>query len=149
MIDIDLTAWQHQLRLKKEAGNSYLYDPIREKWLVLQPEEVVRQLMILYLLEARGFNKNRIRVEQGLTVNRLSKRCDILVFDREVKPYLLVECKSPKVPVTQDVFDQIARYNMPLQVQFLVVTNGPVTFCSRMDYENSTYTFLPEIPVYP
>ena len=148
MINLDLTIWQQNLRLKQEGEKRYLFDPIRKKWLVLQPEEVVRQLMIQYLIEEKAFNKNRIKIEQGLQVNELSKRCDILVYDQEVQPYLLIECKSPKVPITQAVFRQIANYNLPLRVQYLVVTNGPATFCCEMNYEESSFTFLSEIPNY-
>ena len=148
MIDLDLTVWQDKLRLKREEDKKFLFDPIRMIWVSLQPEEVVRQLMVLYLLEEKTFNKNRIRIEQGLRVNGLSKRCDILVYDREVKPFLLVECKSPKVAINQTVFHQIANYNLPLQVQYLVVTNGPATFCCEMNYEEKSFNFLKEIPNY-
>lgn len=148
MIDLDLTAWESQLRLKQAAGGRYLWDPIRGKWLVLQPEEIVRQLMVLYLLGEKKYNKNRIRIEQGLKVNQLSKRCDILIYDREVQPWLLVECKSPKVPITQAVFEQIANYNLPLRVKYLVVTNGPATFCCEMDYRAESFRFLSSIPDY-
>jgi hypothetical protein len=148
VIQLDLTVWEKQLKLKKEAGVRYLYYPIRNKWLVLQPEEIVRQLMVQYLLSEKQYNKNRIRIEQGLLVNGLSKRCDILIYDQTVKPLLLVECKSPKVPITQAAFEQIANYNLPLQVKYLVVTNGPATFCCEMDYETRSFHFLSAIPEY-
>lgn len=146
MIELDLTVWEKALRLKREAGVSYLLDPIRSKWLVLQPEEIVRQLMVQYLIGEKNYNKNRIRLEQGLLVNGLSKRCDILIYDNDIKPFLLVECKSPKVPISQATFEQIANYNLPLQVKYLVVTNGPATFCCEMDYENRSFRFLSAIP---
>lgn len=146
MIELDLTVWEKTLRLKREAGVSYLLDPIRSKWLVVQPEEIVRQLMVQYLIGEKNYNKNRIRLEQGLLVNGLSKRCDILIYDNDIKPYLLVECKSPKVPISQATFEQIANYNLPLQVKYLVVTNGPATFCCEMDYENRSFRFLSAIP---
>ena len=148
MIDLDLTRWKDKLRLRRDSGVSYLFDPIRGKWLVVQPEEVVRQLMICYLLEEKNYNRNRIRVEQGLTVDKLSKRCDILVYDQAVKPFLLVECKSPKVSITQATFRQIANYNWPLRVKYLVVTNGLATFCCEMHYEARDFQFLPAIPDY-
>lgn len=146
LIELDLTVWEKALRLKREAGVSYLLDPIRSKWLVLQPEEIVRQLMVQYLIGEKNYNKNRIRLEQGLLVNGLSKRCDILIYDNDIKPFLLVECKSPKVPISQATFEQIANYNLPLQVKYLVVTNGPATFCCEMDYENRSFRFLSAIP---
>lgn len=148
MIDLDLTLWEDKLRMKREGGVSYLFDPIRCKWLVLQPEEVVRQLMVQYLLAEKNYNRNRIRIEQGLQVNGLVKRCDILIYDREVRPYLLVECKSPKIAISQAAFRQIANYNLPLRVKYLVVTNGPATFCCEMDYETESFNFLMEIPPY-
>lgn len=148
MIDLDLTAWQSQLKKKRENGQWYLHDPIRAKWLVLQPEEVVRQLMLHYLLEEKHYNKNRIRVEQGITVNGLSRRCDILVYDPEVQPWLLVECKSPRIAITQATFEQIANYNLPLAVKYLVVTNGVATFCCEMDYASRDFQFLSTIPEY-
>jgi hypothetical protein len=149
LIELDLTAWEKYLRLKREAGVRYLLDPVRNKWLVVQPEEIVRQLMVQYLIREKKYNRNRIRIEQGLSVNGLSKRCDILIYNKAVEPLLLVECKSPKVPIKQAVFEQIANYNLPLQVKYLVVTNGPATFCCEMDYKTHSFNFLSAIPEYP
>lgn len=116
--------------------------------MVLQPEEIVRQLTLLYLIEEKKYNRNRIRAEKLLHVNDLRKRCDILIYDTEVNPLLLVECKAARVKITQDTFKQIAWYNMPLKVKYLVVTNGLQTYCCEMDYDKHTYQFLPEIPVF-
>ena len=82
----------------------------------------------------------------GLTLNGLMKRCDILVYDTDFKPFLLVECKSAKVPIDQAVFDQIARYNLKFKVPYLMVTNGLATFCCQIDYTTEGYHFLSEIP---
>jgi len=145
-IDIDYSLFKNQLSLKKEAGKTFIFDPIRKKHLVLLPEEFVRQLVLQYLLLDRKYNKNRVRIEQGLKVNELSKRCDILIYDEDLSPFLLVECKSAKVKITQKTFEQIAHYNLPLQVKYLLVTNGLQSFCCEMDYKNQTYYFLSEIP---
>lgn len=148
MIEIDFLAFKSQVKIKIEKDRRYIFDPIRQKYLVLFPEEFVRQLVLLYLIQDKAYNKNRIKVEKTLQVNDRIKRCDILIYNKEVEPLLLVECKAPNVKITQDTFKQIAWYNMPLQVQYLVVTNGLTTYCCAMDYENQTFNFLEEIPVF-
>lgn len=145
-LDINFLNYQPQLKVKKEAGKRFIFCAIRKKYLVLQPEELVRQLTIGYLIDDRKYKKNSIHVERGLTVNGLTRRSDILIYDEEVNPYLLVECKAPKVKITQAVFDQIARYNLTLQVKYLLVTNGIDTFCCAMNYEAQSYRFLGEVP---
>ncbi len=149
MLELDLTQYQDALQLKTEGGKRYIFGAIRKKWLVLQPEEMVRQLMIQYLIREKAFNRNRIIVERGVKVNKLERRCDIIVYGPEVEPFLLVECKSPKVKVRQEAFEQAAWYNMPLRVRFVVVTNGIVTYCYGLNYEDRTFEFLDAIPGYP
>ena len=149
MIELDLPAFRKDLRLKREGERRFLFDPIRRKWLVLQPEELVRQLLVQYLMQEKGYNRNRINIEKGLKVNELDKRCDVLVYDRSMAPFLLVECKAPAVNVSQETFRQIAMYNFPLKVPFLLVTNGAVTYCCRMDYQLETFEFLDGVPDYP
>lgn len=148
-IDIDFSEYKQYLKTKKEGEKHYIFDPIRKKYVVLQPEELVRQLVLEYLVRDRGYSKNHIQVERLFTVNTRRKRCDILIFDTATLPYLLVECKSAKIPITQDTFDQIARYNLALGVQYLVLTNGITTYCCQMNHENETYQFLEEIPPTP
>ena len=148
MIEIDLLTRQGQLKVKTEAGNRLLLDPIRKKWLVIQPEELVRQLMILYLIEEKHYNKNRINIEMSLQVNELQKRCDVLVYDNEMEPFLLIECKAPSVNVNQATFRQIANYNLPLRVPYLLVTNGMVNYGCRMNYEEESFEFVNEVPAY-
>jgi len=146
MIDIDLMQFKDHLRIKREDGVRKIWDPIRKKWLVLQPEEMVRQLLLQYLLLEKGYNHNRIRMEKGLQINTLDRRCDLLVFDDKVQPYLLAECKAPHVKIGQEVFEQIAWYNTSLTVPYLLVTNGLEVYCCEIDYETRTYSFLREIP---
>ncbi len=145
-IELGLMRFKESLKVKREKEKRYIFDPVRKKWLALQPEELVRQLVIHYLLEGKQYNPNRINLERGLKVNTLSKRFDLLVYDMEVKPFLLVECKAPAVPITQNVFQQAAWYNMELRVQYLMVTNGIETYCCAMDYENHSYTYLEAVP---
>ena len=143
---IDFLQFQPDLKVKKEAKQRFIFCVIRKKYLVLQPEELVRQLTIQYLITNRAYNRNSIHVERGLTVNGLYRRTDIIVYDENIEPYLLVECKRPKVKITQAVFDQIARYNLTLKVKYLLVTNGIDTYCCEMNYEAQSYRFLTEVP---
>jgi hypothetical protein len=138
--------YQDQLNIRKKEGKTYIYDPVRKKDLVLQPEELVRQLIIQYLIQALNYPLNKIAVEFGLKVNTLLKRCDILVYNQDYKEALMVECKAPQVKLTQAVFKQIATYNMSMQVPYLLVSNGPTTYCAKIDFEQEKFTFLDEIP---
>jgi len=149
LLSIDLLSYQDQLRSKREGAKRYIFDPIRKKWLVLQPEEIVRQLVVLYLMRKKAYKPTHMHLEMGLKVNQMSKRCDIITYNRAVEPFLLVECKSPSVMLNQDTFRQIANYNLPLRVPYLMITNGPDTACCRMDYEQESFTFLSDIPTSP
>lgn len=117
---------------KGKGGKAEIFDPIRRKYLILQPEELVRQLVLQYLYRDCDIPFRQMRSEFGISVNSLQKRCDIVVFDYQVQPRLIVECKANNIPITQGVFDQIARYNLRLRVPFLVVTNGLTTYCCRV-----------------
>ena len=133
-VNIDYFRYKHLLKTRQTAnGVTEIFDPVRRKFLVLQPEELVRQLTLLYLLD-RGFSIKKMRTEIGITINGLQKRCDILVFDKNLQPFLLVECKAANVDIDEAVFQQIARYNLVLNVPFLMVTNGKTTyFCARTE----------------
>lgn len=146
MLELHLDRYKDGLRLKREADTRLIWDPIRRKWLVLQPEEMVRQLLLQYLLTDRGYNRNRIRMEKGLHVNDLNRRCDLLVYDAQVQPFLLAECKAPHVKIGQEVFEQIAWYNTALQVPYLLITNGIESYCCKINHEAQSYEFLGEVP---
>ncbi|THH42092.1 type I restriction enzyme HsdR N-terminal domain-containing protein [Neolewinella litorea] len=119
---------------------------IRKKWLVLQPEEFVRQLLLHFLIKDMKYNRNRITVERGVAVNGEPRRTDILVFDQQMRPFLLIECKAPKVPLTTDVFRQAAHYNGPLRVPYLMISNGRESYVAAIDYEAQDYQLLLQIP---
>ena len=119
---------------------------VRKKWLVLLPEEFVRQLLLQFLIRDMKYNRNRITVERGVAVNGDPKRTDILVFDNDMRPFLLIECKAPKVPLTTDTFRQAAHYNGPLQVPYLMISNGRQSYVARIDYKAEDYRFLPAVP---
>ena len=107
---------------------------------------MVRQLIIHYLLTEKGYNKNRLSLEKGLKVNTLSKRFDVLAYDMQMQPFLLIECKAPQVPVGTAAFQQIANYNTTLKVPYLLVSNGRENYCCFIDYEKENFLFLDAIP---
>ena len=133
---------------KSKENKTYIFDPIRKKWLVLNPEEWVRQNCIQFLLKTKNVPLGFIQVEKKLNVNNTEKRYDLVVFKPDLSIDLLVECKSPKVKITQKTFDQIARYNLVLKSDYLMLTNGLNHFFCKMDFEKREYLFLPDLPNY-
>lgn len=138
----------YQFKLKQQGVRNQIFDAIRKKYVTLTPEEWVRQHFLQYLILDKKYPASLIAVEAGLKYNQLQKRMDVLVYDKQGNPHLMVECKAPEVKLTQDVFDQIARYNMVFKVKYLVVTNGIHHFCCRMDYTENTYSYLENIPAF-
>ncbi|MBA7519246.1 hypothetical protein ES705_11323 [subsurface metagenome] len=138
----------YSFKIKCLDEKDYIFDIIRRDYFLLTPEEWVRQNFIQYLIHEKNYPGSLIRVEMFFKVNRLSKRGDIVLYDRKGKPLVLVECKSVKVNIAQKTFDQIARYNMKFRVNYLIVTNGLKHYCCKMDYSNHSYTFMKEIPGY-
>ncbi|RLD75350.1 MAG: type I restriction endonuclease subunit R [Bacteroidetes bacterium] len=116
--------------------------------MVLTPEEWVRQNYIQYLIHEKKYPKTLIAIEKQLKINNLIKRTDILIFDKNGNPNIIVECKAPSIKIAQDTFDQIARYNLKLQAKYLIVTNGLEHFYCKMNYQQMKYDFLKEIPNY-
>ena len=145
-LDLDLLRYKDQLQIRRDDGKSFIFDPVRKKWLVLQPEEMVRQLVRCYLTEERGYRKTRLSMERGIQVNSLQRRFDLLAYDAAVEPFLLIECKAPKVKIGPAVFEQAAWYNTQLRVPYLMVTNGMDTYCCAMDYDQRNFTFLDTVP---
>jgi len=137
-----------EFRIRDLGKKKEIYDRIRKKFIALTPEEWVRQHFVEYLLTKKNVPDTLIGIEVPMKMNRLRKRGDIVVYMRSGQPGMIVECKAPGVPVTQDVFDQVARYNLSLRVKYLVVTNGLEHFACYIDHEKSQYRFLKEIPDY-
>jgi predicted type IV restriction endonuclease len=133
-------------RFKNSENKMAIFDEIRKKFVVLTPEEWVRQHVVQYLLLEKKYPKSLINVEKLVKVNGLNKRYDIVVFQPNGEIFLLIECKAPEVPISQQTFDQIARYNLKLNAQFLMVTNGLNHYFCQMDFENEKYVFLKEAP---
>lgn len=144
MESLNLPAFDY--KLKQIDEKLYIFDILRRKYIRLTPEEWVRQHIINLLISHYQYPKALIRCEGGLTLNKLQKRTDLLTFDREGKPFLLVECKAPHIPLNQSVFDQLARYNHVHQAPFLVVTNGLMHYCCQIDFTTETLQFLDDFP---
>lgn len=138
----------YSFKITKKEEKHYIFDEIRKKSIFLTPEEWVRQHFIKFLIQEKKYPKGLIAVEKEIKVNNLKKRFDILVFNNRGEHELIVECKSPKIKITQATFDQIARYNLQLKAKYLVVTNGLEHYFCKMDFEKQEYIFLEECPKY-
>ncbi len=145
----------HQLNLpaypvktRKTDDKTEVFDPIRKRYVLLTPEEWVRQQFIGYLITEKHYPESLISIEKGIKVNRMYKRFDAVISDRSGKPAVLIEFKSPKIPVSQKVFEQIAAYNIGLKVKYLIVSNGMKHYCCLVDYEDKSFSFLDTIPEY-
>lgn len=136
----------YTFRFKNSENKIYIFDVVRKKFVILQPEEWVRQHVVHYLINQKKYPLSLINVEKQLKLNGLVKRYDIIVFKADGTIALLVECKAPEVTVTQITFDQIATYNLQLRAEFLMVTNGLQHFYCKMDFDQEKYCFLKEIP---
>jgi hypothetical protein len=113
--------------MKNENGKQYIFDSIRKVWLVLTEEEWVRQNFVNYLVTQLHYPSSMIALEKEFSLNDLKKRFDILVYDKEHKPWMLVECKEPNVSLGEDVLQQVLRYNISVPVEYIVITNGNTT----------------------
>jgi len=138
----------YSFKTKTKNGVEFIFDGIRNKYVVLTPEEWVRQHMIRFFIEEKFFPKTLIGVEVQLKVNNILNRADIVLHDKQGNPLVIVECKAPSVTISQITFDQIARYNMKLKVEYLFITNGLKHFCCKVDFEKNSYSFLKEIPAF-
>ena len=137
-----------QFKLKSSENKQLIFDIIRKKYVVLTPEEWVRQNLIHFLIKEKNYPISLISCEKQLLVNKLKKRFDLLIYGPNGTPILIIECKSPKVKISQDTFDQIARYSMELKSEFLVVSNGIIHYSCKVNHEDQSYIFLEEIPKY-
>ncbi|NJW51408.1 type I restriction enzyme HsdR N-terminal domain-containing protein [Salinimicrobium oceani] len=137
---------QYSFRLKNSENKIAVFDELRKKFILLTPEEWVRQHVVQFLLQEKRFPKSLLNVEKQLKIHDLVKRYDIIAYQPDGGIHLVVECKAASVPITQETFDQIARYNLALQSKYLMVTNGLQHYFCRLDYENERYDFLPDLP---
>ena len=138
MLPLNLPSYPAKIQVRN--GKNVIFDPLRRKFVALTPEEWVRQHFVHLLTEVKGYPKGLIGNEVQLDLNGTKKRCDTVLFDKELK--------APHVEITQAVFDQITRYNMVLKVEYLIVSNGLRHYCCRIDYRTMNYVFLPDVPEY-
>ena len=138
----------YDFKLKTIEGKKYIFDQVRKKYLILTPEEWVRQHFINFLNVTFNYPLSLMTVEQPLKYHSMNKRADIICYNELGKKILMVECKAPTVKLNQLVFDQIARYNFELKLPFLVVTNGINHYCCAIDHHNLRYEFFENIPIY-
>jgi type I site-specific restriction endonuclease len=124
------------------ANNKEFFDPIRKKWVPATPEEEVRQQFIQFLLTVKNIPASHLSVEREITVNGLSRRYDLVVFDEEGKPWMVVECKAPHVKLTQEVMEQAGRYNKTLRAPIIGITNGKENRFFRVDFNTEKITIL-------
>lgn len=137
-----------EAKVIRKDGRPAIFDFIRRRYVTLTPEEWVRQHFVHFLIEHKGYPRALMANEVQLKLNHTQKRCDTVLYRRDLTAQMIVEYKAPNVEITQAVFDQIGRYNLVLHVDYLVVSNGLQHYCCRMDYVQNRYQFLPDIPLY-
>ena len=144
----ELNLPKYGIKIKNDKGHQSIFDVLRRKYVALTPEEWVRQHFVHFLIEHKGYPKALMTNEIQLAIGNKKLRCDSVLYDRTLRPRMIIEYKAPTVNITQKVFDQITIYNMLLHVDYLVVSNGIKHYCCRMDYANQKYLFLEDIPDY-
>ena len=143
MIKIEYPAYQPKIKIKD--GKELIFDEIRKRWVVLTPEEWVRQNFLQYLILEKKYPASLIAVEKEIKLGELKKRFDIVVYDKHTKPWMIIECKEMHVALDKTVLDQVLRYNITLQVPYLVITNG--SYCMSMVSADNQVIELEELPV--
>lgn len=146
MLSLNLPVFDAKIAVRN--GKKVIFDVIRRRYVALTPEEWVRQHFVHFLLTYKGYPQALMANEVQLQLNGTKKRCDTVLYWRDLTARMIIEYKAPEIEITQAVFDQITRYNMVLKVDYLVVSNGMRHYCCRMDYERNSYTFLKDIPDY-
>ena len=135
---------QYQPKIKKENAKELIFDEIRKRWIMLTPEEWVRQNFLQYLIHIKKYPASLIAIEKEIKLGELKKRFDIVVYDKATKPWMIIECKEMNMVLDKKVLDQVMRYNMTLQVPYLVITNG--SYCMAMTFKNDEMIEIDELP---
>lgn len=146
MLELNLPSFD--INVKKIGGKLSILDPLRRKFVALTPEEWVRQHFVNFLLREKGYPAALIANEIQIDLNKLKKRCDSVVYNRDLSPLMIIEYKAPDVDITQQVFDQIVRYNIVLKVKYMIVSNGLNHYCCIIDYDKQSFNYLSDIPNY-
>ena len=135
-------------KIVKEDDKTLIFDRFRKRYVILTPEEWVRQNFLNYLVKTLGYPASLMGVEKEIYLGELKKRCDIVVYNKAMQPWMIVECKEMEVQLTQAVLEQIVRYHMVLPAAFLVVTNGVNTFCCQHMVAEQEWQFIPQLPAH-
>lgn len=146
MISLNLPSFD--IKIRREGNRAVVLDPLRRRWVALTPEEWVRQHFVNLLVSEKHYPATLVANEVQLSVGEKVMRADTVVYDRTLRPRMIVEYKAPTVAITQKVFDQISVYNLLLRVDYLAVSNGRQHYVCRMDYDNERYLFLEDLPDY-
>lgn len=139
---------EYSFRFQREGENIQIFDEFRKIWVKLTPEEWVRQNLLVYLRDYLGCPESLTAVEKSIKVNRLIKRFDIVVYNNQGNPLILIECKAPEVKITQKVMDQAGRYNISLKVPYIIISNGLIHICCKINHLSHKFSFLKNIPHY-
>ena len=137
-----------EYKLGNQQGKVSIFDIIRKKHIILTPEEWVRQHLVHFLINQLNYPKSLISVEDGLKVNKMQKRSDIIIYNRLGKVFMVVECKSAKIKLGQNSMIQLSTYNQKYNAEYLALTNGLQIYVCRMDYENKTSDYIDQFPVF-
>ena len=137
---------EYQFKFKYKENKYFIFSEIRKKYLQLTPEEWVRQHCVQYLLKEKNYSKISLNEERSFKINDVEKRYDIVSYANDASIDLVVECKAPDIKIKQNTFDQIARYNLVLKADYLMLSNGLDHYFCQMDYKKETYHFLPDLP---
>ena len=146
MLSLNLPSYDAKITVRD--GKNVIFDPLRRRYVALTPEDCVRQHFVHFLTEHKGYPKGLLANEVQVNLNGTRKRCDTVLYNKELRARMIVEYKAPSVEITQAVFDQITRYNMVLKVDYLIVSNGLNHYACRIDYATNSYSFLRDIPCY-
>lgn len=139
---------QYDAKIVERDGKKVIFDPIRKKFVALTPEEWVRQNFVHYLIMHKEYPLSLMANEVMIRLNSTSKRCDTVLYNRDLTARMIIEYKAPHVDITQEVFNQITRYNMALKVDYLIVSNGLKHYCCKVDYTTQSVSFMKDIPSY-
>jgi len=145
-LELDLMRWKDELSFSNTPDGRHIFCNIRKRFYVSTPEELVRQLMLLHLLNEGNFARGLINLEKGISVNGLMRRFDLVVYHSDGSPSILIECKAPTVKLSQKTFDQVAAYNLEIKAPYLVITNGIETYAALIDFDQRNYSFLDYLP---
>lgn len=138
----------YETKITEHDGKHQIFDMLRKCYVALTPEEWVRQHFVHYLAEHKGYPVSLMANEVSIMLNGMNRRCDTVIYDKALRPRVIIEYKAPTVKITKEVFAQISRYNLTLRVDYLIISNGVQHYCCRMDYGKQSFTFLQDIPEY-